>query len=119
VTPELTPAQQRMLDAYLRHVSAEFETQRVPDAMASMVATPHVIMMPVLDGGYGREQVAEFYSKRFVFSMPSDMHLELLTRIVAGDHVVEECVMGFARRRSLDPARRGATGRRAGSSAWW
>jgi carboxymethylenebutenolidase len=115
VTPELTPAQQRMLEAYLRHVSAEFETKRVPDAMASMVATPHVIMMPVLDGGYGREQVAEFYSKRFVFSMPPDMHLELLTRIVAGDHVVEECVMSFTHTQEIPWILPGVapTGRRA------
>jgi carboxymethylenebutenolidase len=84
-----------MLEGYLRHVAAEFETRRVPDAIASMVATPHVMILPVLDGGHGREQVAEFYSKRFVFSMPPDMHLELLARIVAGDHVVEECVMSF------------------------
>lgn len=91
----LDPARQRMLDGYLRHVAAEFETRRTDDALASMVETPHVLMVPVLDGGFGREQVGEFYAKRFVFTMPPDMELELLERIVADSHVVEECVMRF------------------------
>ncbi len=91
----LSPAQQRMLEGYLRHTAAEFETQRVDDAMASMVETPHVLLLPSLEGGHGREAVAEFYAKRFVFSMPPDMQLELLARIVAADHIVEECVMRF------------------------
>jgi carboxymethylenebutenolidase len=91
----LAPAQQRMLDAYLRHTRAEFETRRVEDAIASMVETPHVLLLPSLEGGFGREAVADFYAKRFVFSMPPDMQLELLTRIVASDHIVEECVMRF------------------------
>jgi carboxymethylenebutenolidase len=95
MSAKLAPAQQRMLDAYLRHTRAEFETRRVDDAMASMVESPHVLLLPSLEGGHGREAVADFYAKRFVFSMPPDMQLELLTRIVGSDHIVEECVMRF------------------------
>ncbi len=95
MSEHLTPAQQRMLEGYLRHTAAEFQTRRVEDALATMVETPHVLLLPSLEGGYGREAVAEFYAQRFVFSMPPDMQLALLSRSVAGDQIVEESVMRF------------------------
>ena len=98
----LSPAQQRMLEAYLRHTAAEFETRRPQDAIESMVESPHVTLFPTLVGGVGRQGVHEFYSQHFVFDMPPDMDLVLLTRIVAADHIVEESVMRFTHTVELD-----------------
>jgi carboxymethylenebutenolidase len=91
-----------MLAAYLRHTAAEFETRRPQDAIDSMVESPHVTLLPTLMGGVGREGVLEFYSRHFVFNMPPDMDLRLLTRIVAADHIVEESVMRFTHTVELD-----------------
>jgi len=102
LSDELSPAQRRMLEAYLRHTAAEFETRRPEDAMATMVASPTVALLPTLVGGTGREEVAEFYAHHFIFSMPPDMELLPVSRIVGADHVVEESVLRFTHSVELD-----------------
>ena len=98
----LSPAQERMLEAYLRHTSAEFVTKRPEDAVATMVDEPYVALLPALTGGNGREEVAEFYARHFIFSMPPDMELVPVSRIVGADHVVEESVLRFTHSIELD-----------------
>jgi carboxymethylenebutenolidase len=102
LSAELTPAQQRMLEAYLRHTGAEFVTQRPEDAIATMVADPYVALLPALSGGNGRAEVAEFYARHFIFSMPPDMELVAVSRIVGSDHVVEESVLRFTHSVEID-----------------
>ena len=102
MTSELTPAQQRMLDAYLRHTGAEFVTKRPEDAIATMVESPYVALLPALSGGNDREEVAEFYTHHFIFSMPPDMELVSVSRIVGSDHVVEESVLRFTHTVEID-----------------
>ena len=102
MSEELTPAQERMLEAYLRHTAAEFVTQRPEDAIATMVESPYVALLPALTGGNGREEVAEFYARHFIFSMPPDMELVPVSRIVGADHVVEESVLRFTHTIEID-----------------
>ena len=102
MSDELSPAQRRMLEAYLRHTGAEFETRRPEDAVATMVASPYVALLPTLAGGTGREEVAEFYAHHFIFNMPPDMELVPVSRIVGVDHVVEESVLRFTHSVELD-----------------
>jgi len=102
MTERLTPAQERMLAAYLRHTAAEFETKRPQDAIDSMVESPHVTLLPTLAGGVGREGVHEFYVRHFVFNMPPDMDLVPISRIVSADYIVEESVMRFTHTIELD-----------------
>jgi len=102
VSDELSAAQRRMLEAYLRHTAAEFETRRPEDAMATMVESPYVALLPTLAGGTGREQVAEFYAHHFIFNMPPDMELVPVSRIVGHEHVVEESVLRFTHSVELD-----------------
>jgi carboxymethylenebutenolidase len=102
MSDELSPAQRRMLDAYLAHTGAEFETQRPEDAMATMVAAPTVVLLPTLAGGTGRAEVAEFYAHHFIFNMPPDMELVPVSRIVGADHIVEESVLRFTHTVELD-----------------
>ena len=98
----LTPAQQRMLDAYLRHTGAEFVTKKPEDAVASMVEDPYVALLPALSGGNGRAEVAEFYARHFIFSMPPDMELVAVSRTVGSDHVIEESVLRFTHTVEID-----------------
>ena len=102
MTALLTPEQERMLEAYLRHTAAEFVTQRPEDAIATMVESPYVALLPALTGGNGREEVAEFYARHFIFSMPPDMELVPVSRIVGADHVVEESVLRFTHTIEID-----------------
>lgn len=91
----LSPAQERMLEAYLRHTASEFETQRPDDALASMVERPFVALLPAMTGGVGRAEVHRFYAEHFIFGMPEDVEFVLCRRIVAGDTIVEESVLRF------------------------
>lgn len=102
MSDELTAAQRRMLEAYLRHTASEFETRRPEDAVATMVPSPYVALLPTLSGGIGREEVAEFYAHHFIFNMPPDMELVPVSRIVGHDHVVEESVLRFTHSVELD-----------------
>jgi carboxymethylenebutenolidase len=102
MSDEFPPAQQRMLEAYLAHTAAEFETRRPEDAVATMVASPTVVLLPTLAGGTGREEIAEFYAHHFIFNMPPDMELVPVSRIVGADHVVEESVLRFTHSVELD-----------------
>jgi carboxymethylenebutenolidase len=102
LSADLTPAQQRMLEGYLRHTGAEFVTQKPEDAMATMVADPYVALLPALSGGNGRAEVAEFYARHFIFSMPPDMELVAVSRTVGTDHVIEESVLRFTHSVEID-----------------
>jgi carboxymethylenebutenolidase len=77
-------------------------TKRPEDAIATMVASPYVSLLPALSGGNDREEVAEFYAHHFIFSMPPDMELVSVSRIVGSDHVVEESVLRFTHTLEID-----------------
>lgn len=91
----LTAAQQRMVEGYLRHTACEFFTKDVDTAVATMEGEPHVILMPTLVGGIGREDCRRFYRESFIFSMPADVEFVPISRIVGTDTIVEESILRF------------------------
>ncbi len=97
MTPDapLTPAQERMVEGYLRHTACEFFSQDVDTAVATMDGEPHVILMPTLVGGIGREACRQFYKTSFIFSMPKDVEFVPISRIVGHDTIVEESILRF------------------------
>ena len=67
----LTTAQQILLNLWEEHVRHEFSTHNTEDTcVATMVEDAYVNHIPVLTGGVGREQLREFYSRRFIPQMP-------------------------------------------------
>src|SRR5215475_1010592 len=72
VNKSLTNAQQRLSDLWEEHVRYEFSTRNTDDTLATMVEDAYVNHVPVLTGGVGRDQLREFYSKRFIPQMPPD-----------------------------------------------
>lgn len=93
--PTLSPAQQRMVEGYLRHTASEFFTKSVDTALATMDGEPHVILMPTMVGGIGRAEVRRFYTESFIFSMPADVEFVPISRIVGADTIVEESILRF------------------------
>lgn len=93
--PILSAAQQRMVEGYLRHTACEFVTKDVETAVATMEGEPHVILMPTLVGGIGREACRRFYRDSFIFSMPADVEFVPISRIVGADTIVEESLLRF------------------------
>ncbi|KGO48626.1 hypothetical protein PEX1_103640 [Penicillium expansum] len=84
------------------HTRFEFETRSVPDTMDTMVQEPYVNHIPTLTGGVGRGKLSHFYANHFVFNNPDDTVLELVSRTVGIDRVVDEFIMNFTHDKMVD-----------------
>lgn len=63
--------------------------------MATMVAEPYVNHIPTLTGGIGRAPLSDFYAHHFIFKNPADTELELISRTVGIDRVIDEFIFKF------------------------
>ena len=75
------------------HVKYEFATRDTEATLETMVEDAYVNHVPVLTGGVGRDQLREFYSKRFIPQMPPDTAMTPVSRTVGADRVVDEMVL--------------------------
>lgn len=75
------------------HTYWEFEMRDVEATMNTMVQEPYVNHIPTLTGGIGRADLTDFYQNHFVFNNPRDTELEVISRTVGIDRVVDEFVM--------------------------
>src|SRR5205807_5528916 len=66
----LATAQRSLSDRWHEHVKYEFATRDTEDTLETMVADAYVNHIPVMTGGVGRDQLREFYSRRFIPQMP-------------------------------------------------
>ena len=73
--PTLTTEQKFLSDLWEEHMRYEFVTQNTEDTLATMVEDAYVNHIPVLTGGIGRDELREFYSKRFIPQMPPDTEM--------------------------------------------
>lgn len=55
-----------------------------------------------MTGGVGRENLTEFYTHHFIFSNPKDAELELMSRTVGIDRVVDEFCYKFTHDQEVD-----------------
>ncbi|KAI1757637.1 hypothetical protein F4782DRAFT_136607 [Xylaria castorea] len=67
-----------------------------------MVDEPYVNHIPVMTGGMGRAALTTFYRERFIHSNPDDAVLELVSRTVGVDRVVDEFVGVLTHDRVVD-----------------
>jgi carboxymethylenebutenolidase len=98
----LTPAQQRLSELWDEHVRYEFSTRNTEDTLATMVEDAYVNHIPVLTGGVGRDELREFYSKRFIPQMPPDTEMTPVSRTIGEDQIVDEMVFKFTHTIRMD-----------------
>ena len=98
----LTPAQQRLSELWDEHVRYEFSTRNAEDTLATMVEDAYVNHIPVLTGGVGRDELREFYSKRFIPQMPPDTEMAPVSRTIGEDQIVDEMVFKFTHTIPMD-----------------
>ncbi|KAK8181148.1 hypothetical protein BC567DRAFT_284277 [Phyllosticta citribraziliensis] len=84
------------------HTYHEFAARDVPATMATMVAAPYVNHVPTLTGGIGHAALSHFYATRFVTANPDDVALEVVSRSVGVDRVVDEFVFSGTHDRVVD-----------------
>ena len=101
-TNNLNPAQQTLRQLWERHVQYEFSTCNTEDTLATMVEDAYVNHIPVLTGGVGRDELREFYSKRFIPQMPPDTEMTPVSRTIGEDQLVDEMVFKFTHSIRMD-----------------
>ncbi|EME84574.1 uncharacterized protein MYCFIDRAFT_214787 [Pseudocercospora fijiensis CIRAD86] len=108
-TRNLTFLKQRMNGPYFdlellwdEHTYYEFENRSVENTMATMVEEPYVNHIPTLTGGIGRKNLTNFYRDHFIFANPDDTELELISRTVGVDRVVDEFIYKFTHDKTPD-----------------
>ncbi|CEN59628.1 hypothetical protein ASPCAL02073 [Aspergillus calidoustus] len=84
------------------HTYYEFENRSVEHTMATMVGEPYVNHVPTLTGGIGREKLTDFYRHHFIFNNPDDTNLELISRTIGIDRVVDEFIFSFTHTKEVD-----------------
>src|SRR5947209_19559188 len=98
----LTPAQEALAQLWEEHVRHEFVTHNAEDTLATMVEDPYVNHIPVLTGGVGKDELREFYSKRFIPQMPPDTEMTAISRTIGNDQLVDEMVFKFTHSIRMD-----------------
>jgi carboxymethylenebutenolidase len=102
VNKSLTSRQQRLSELWEEHVRYEFSTRNTEDTLATMVEDAYVNHIPVLTGGSGRDELREFYSKRFIPQMPPDTEMTPVSRTIGEDQIVDEMVFKFTHTIPMD-----------------
>jgi carboxymethylenebutenolidase len=77
------------------HTGHEFVTRDTEATLATMVEDAYVNHVPVLTGAFGKTALREFYSKRFIPSMPPDTTLTPVSRTVGENQLVDEMIFSF------------------------
>jgi carboxymethylenebutenolidase len=98
----LTPAQQLLSDLWDEHVRDEFATKDTAATLDTMVPDAYVNHIPVLTGGFGREQLREFYSRHFIPKMPPDTEIVPVSRTIGSQRLVDEMIFRFTHTVEMD-----------------
>ncbi len=98
----LTPAQETLRQLWEEHVQYEFSTRNTEDTLTTMVEDAYVNHIPVLTGGVGKDELREFYSKRFIPQMPPDTEMTPVSRTIGEDQLVDEMVFKFTHSIRMD-----------------
>ena len=98
----LSSAQETLRKLWEQHVQCEFATRNTDDTLATMVEDAYVNHIPVLTGGMGKDELREFYSKRFIPQMPPDTEMIPVSRTIGEDQLVDEMVFKFTHTIRMD-----------------
>jgi carboxymethylenebutenolidase len=91
----LTPEAEALSKLWDQHLGAEFGAHSADAAIATMVASPRVVQVPVLTGGDGHDQLYEFYAKHFLPQIPPDTESTPISRTIGQGRVVDELLVKF------------------------
>lgn len=64
--------------------------------------SPHVTILPTLQGGVGRKKIEEFYREFFVPSLVEDFRIRLVSRTMGVERIVDEMVVSFTHSDEVD-----------------
>ena len=111
---QFTDSEQALIDVWEAHTAAEFEQKDADAAIDTMTDHPVLIHVPVNTGATGKEALRKFYAEIFIPQMPPDTELQLLTRSVGQNRLIDEFILRLTHTVRMDwfAPGIGATGRR-------
>lgn len=89
----LSPAELARL--WEEHTAHEFATRDTSATLETMVEDAYVNHIPTMTGGHGKQALGEFYSQRFIPTMPPDTTLTPVSRTIGEDQLVDEMIFSF------------------------
>lgn len=90
-----------LVQLWEEHTKHEFATRDTEATLATMVEDAYVNHIPVMTGGSGKDALREFYSQRFIPTMPPDTALTPISRTVGEDQIVDEMIFSFTHSRPM------------------
>ncbi len=88
-------SEKALIDVWEAHTAAEFEQKDADAAIATMTEHPVLIHVPVNTGATGKTELQMFYSEIFIPQMPADVELQLLSRSVGQNRLIDEFILRF------------------------
>ena len=86
---------QDLAQLWEQHTAYEFSTRDTEATLDTMVDDAYVNHIPTLTGGYGKAALRDFYSQRFIPTMPPDTTLTPISRTIGTDQLVDEMIFSF------------------------
>ena len=99
---QYSDSEKALIDVWEAHMAAEFEQKDADAAIATMTDHPVLIHVPVNTGATGRAELRRFYKEIFIPQMPSDIELQLLSRSVGQNRLIDEFIIGFTHTLRMD-----------------
>jgi len=84
-----------MAQLWEQHTAHEFSARDTEATLDTMVEDAYVNHIPTLTGGYGKAALRDFYSQRFIPTMPPDTTLTPISRTIGTDQLVDEMIFSF------------------------
>ena len=97
-----TPDEQALIDVWDRHTASEFELRDADAAIETMTKNPVLIHVPVNTGATGKEPLRKFYAEIFIPQMPQDAELEVISRTIGQNRVVDEFILHLTHSIQMD-----------------
>jgi carboxymethylenebutenolidase len=91
-----------LIDLWRAHLECEFATRDTEATLATMTDDAYVNHVPVMTGGVGKEQLREFYARRFIPKMPPDTTITPVSLTCGEDQVVDEMIFQFTHTIEMD-----------------
>jgi carboxymethylenebutenolidase len=102
VNAEYTREEQSLIDTWEEHIRYEFTVRDAAATVATMSDDNHVNHVPVMTGGFGRQEMLEFYGRHFIPKMPADTRLTSVCRTVGQGRIIDEMIFAFTHDIEMD-----------------
>ncbi len=93
---------QKLVRVWELHTRKEFVEKDLEATLATMTEDASVRIVPIAAGGSGKEGVRAFYRDVLIPTVPKDMQVVLLNRIVGERHIVDEIRFTFTHDKQMN-----------------